>query len=160
MAVKRVAAGAAGRSFLVSPKAAVTAAYEVAGARCRSIPGSGVQERSISYVPLSPGKALNRTIEPDRKKMDNPRHGHAALNLWVSAVEPNITSPGRGPMRLKPKLASLNFASSEKSVGNRVPANGGRKLGSGSPRTRCGIARLQLFADRSQLPSRTSLPSR
>src|SRR4051794_36145709 len=51
------------------------------------------------------------------------------------------------------------FASSEKSVGNRVRSNGGRKLGSRSPRTRCGIARLQLYAVRSQLPFRTSLPS-
>jgi len=30
--------------------------------------------------------------------------------------------------------------------GSLIRSNGGRKLGSRSPRTRCGIARLQLFA--------------
>jgi len=42
------------------------------------------------------------------------------------------------------------FASSEKSVGDRNALIGRRKLGSRSPRIRCGIARLQPFPVRSQ----------
>jgi hypothetical protein len=45
------------------------------------------------------------------------------------------------------------YASSEKSVGLRYALIGRRKLGSRSPRTRCGIVRLQRFPVRGQLPS-------
>ena len=43
--------------------------------------------------------------------------------------------------------------------GSPIRSNGRRKLGSRSPRTRCGIARFQLFPVGSQFAFRTSLPS-
>ena len=44
--------------------------------------------------------------------------------------------------------------------GSLIRSNGGRELGSRSPRTRCGIARLQRFAVRSQLPFEPVCPLR
>ena len=56
-------------------------------------------------------------------------------------------------------IALSIFASSEKSVGNRdAPMAVGSSVRR-ITRTRCGKARLHLFAVRSQLPFRTSLPS-
>src|ERR1035437_4743569 len=106
IAVKTVAVGAAGRSVLASADAARVASAKGDG---RSSTGSGAQERSMSYVPLSPVKSCTGRSRLFARKRASVAMVMEPLNPRMSGAARKNIKPGRGPMRRKHKSASLNF---------------------------------------------------
>ena len=61
--------------------------------------------------------------------------------ISVMLDQEKMKRTGKGGFEMGPKNGLVG-----EMCGSLICSNGGRKLGSRSPRTRCGIARLQLFA--------------
>jgi hypothetical protein len=80
-----------------------------------------------------------------------------SIARWIE--EYNHDRPHRGVRNRTPHATFLVFAGVLKNglvgeiCGSLIRSNGGRELGSSSPRTRCGIARLQRFAFVASCPS-------